>query len=135
MTTERHSGSSERREHSTRQRAAAPLGSLLVRSCFVAALTSVPLAFAACGPAARSVGDSCPDLPLYRYVFDESTKQWTRVRVETGDASTPLTDAEVTAIAKAEQSDPNCITGGGAANSISPRGDGSTALPADASRD
>jgi len=97
----------------------------LFRRALLGFAVSLPVALAACGPDGRSVGDSCPDLPLYRYVFDTSTKTWTRIHLDPGDAGEPLTDAEVSAIAKAEQQ--GCITGGGNADTLSATpGDGST---------
>ena len=39
------------------------------------------LGLPACGPDGVDVGDKCPDVPLYKYVFDEDTDQWVRVSV------------------------------------------------------
>jgi hypothetical protein len=96
------------------------------RGVLFAVLVSVPGAMVACGPDGRSVGSSCPDLPLYRSVYDPDTKTWVRVHLESADASRPLNDAEVQAIATAEQE--GCITPVGSANSITETpGDGGAA--------
>ena len=91
---------------------------------------SVSLALGACGPDGRSIGDACPDLPLYQWVYDGGAKMWTRVHRE-GDAGRPLTSDELATIAKAEQ---NCITPPGNATTLTPN-DAGTTSPVDASKD
>lgn len=91
---------------------------------------SVSLAVSACGPDGRSIGDACPDLPLYQWEYDGSVKEWTRIHRE-GDAGRPLTSDELAAIAKAEQ---HCITPAGKATTLTPN-DAGTTTPADASSD
>ena len=91
---------------------------------------SVLLAVSACGPDGRSVGDACPDLPLYQWEYDGSVKAWARIHRE-GDAGRPLTIDELAAIAKAEQ---QCITPGGNATTLAPN-DAGTTTPVDASSD
>jgi hypothetical protein len=75
---------------------------------------AVSFALAACGHEGKSAGDSCPDLPLYRYVYDADAGTWTRV-VFTGDASHPLSDDAAADITEAEE---HCITPPGNARSI-----------------
>ena len=72
-------------------------------------------ALTACGPDGRSVGDSCPDLPLYRFVYDHDAGTWTRILVTASDASEPVSGSAAEDIAKAEA---HCITGAGTAESI-----------------
>ena len=82
---------------------------------------AISLALAACGHEGKSVGDSCPDLPLYRYVYDADAGTWNRI-VFTGDASQPLSDAAAADITKAEE---HCITPAGNARTINiPSGGG-----------
>jgi hypothetical protein len=64
----------------------------------------------ACGPDAQSIGDSCPDLPLYRLVFDEDTATWKRVPVTSPDGGSPLGADDQATIAKAEA---HCLTPAG----------------------
>ncbi|HEX3596914.1 MAG TPA: hypothetical protein VHU80_17515 [Polyangiaceae bacterium] len=110
-----------KRRHATAPRPAASPGvRRFLRGVLLAGVASLPIAVVACGPDARSVGDSCPDLPLYRYVFDADTKTWIRVQVDSADGGVPLTDAQVSAIRRAEQS---CVTKAGNANSITTAGE------------
>jgi hypothetical protein len=99
------------------------------RAVFLAIAASLPFALLACGPAGASIGDACPDQPLYKWEYDGSTKAWTRVHV--GDGGEPLSDDELTAIAQANQ---HCLTPAGNATTLSPN-DAGTATPLDASRD
>jgi hypothetical protein len=92
---------------------------------------SVSLALGACGPDGRSIGDACADLPLYQWEYDGSVKMWTRIHLQ-GDASRPLTDDELAAIAQAEKQ--HCITAPGNATTLTPN-DAGTTSPVDASRD
>jgi hypothetical protein len=89
---------------------------------------SVSLAVAACGPDGRSIGDACPDLPLYQWQYDAGVKAWTRIHLE-GDGGRPLTGDELAAIAEAEQK--HCITPPGNATTLAPT-DAGTATPVDA---
>ena len=91
---------------------------------------TIPLAVVACGPDGRSLGDACPDLPLYQWQYDAGAKAWTRVHLE-GDGGRPLTSAELQAIAEAEQ---HCITPAGNATTLAPN-DAGTATPVDAATD
>ncbi len=90
----------------------------------------VSLAVSACGPEGRSMGDACPDLPLYQWEYDGSVKVWTRIHFE-GDAGRPLTIDQLAAIEKAQQ---HCITPPGNATTLSPNDAGIT-TPVDASSD
>jgi len=91
---------------------------------------SASLALVACGPDGRSVGDACPDVPLYKWEYDGSAKAWTRVHWE-GDAGRPLTSDELEASAQAET---HCITSPGHATTLRPN-DAGTVTPVDASSD
>ena len=90
----------------------------------------VSLAVGACGPDGSSIGDACPDLPLYRWEYDGGAKVWTRIHLD-GDASRPLTDDELAAIGEAEK---HCITPAGTATTLTPN-DAGTTTPVDASSD
>ena len=89
-----------------------------------------PLAVAACGPAGASIGDACPDQPLYQWEYDASAKVWTRVHPLDG-GSEPLSSDQLAAIAAADQ---HCLTPAGNATTLEPN-DAGTATPLDASSD
>jgi len=69
-------------------------------------MCAVLLGAAACGPDGRSVGDTCPDLPLYRFDLDKKTGELTRVKAN--DAG--LDPAEIAKIQSAEE---HCVTPAG----------------------
>ena len=91
---------------------------------------SVTFALCACGPEGSSIGDACPDLPLYQWEYDGSAKAWTRVHLEDGGGR-PLTSDELSAISQAEQ---HCITPAGKATTLAPN-DAGTSTPLDAASD
>ena len=91
---------------------------------------SVSVALFGCGPDGRSIGDACPDLPLYQWEYEGGAKVWTRVHLE-GDASRPLTSDELAAIAAADQ---HCTTPAGKATTLAPN-DAGTTTSVDASKD
>src|SRR5205814_3282679 len=70
------------------------------------------LGAAACGPDARSVGDSCPDLPLYRFIHDDKTDTWRRVTLTDVDGGEPLGADDLAKIRAAEA---HCVTPAGTA--------------------
>lgn len=77
-------------------------------------------ALAGCGPAGKSIGDTpdCPEQPLYRFVYDDSTNTWTRILVTASDAAVPVSGSAAEDIATAEG---NCLTEAGTAESIESR--------------
>ena len=80
--------------------------------CRVATSAFLVVAATACGPDTRSFGDACPDVPLYRLVYDGKQGAWTRVPVGSPDGGSPLGAADLAKIAAAEA---HCVTPAGAA--------------------
>jgi hypothetical protein len=71
-------------------------------------LSATLLGAAACGPDGRSVGDECPDLPLYRFVYDGTTDTWKPVTID--DAGAPLS---ADALARIQAAAQQCVTPAG----------------------
>lgn len=99
------------------------------RAAVLVFAASLPFALLACGPAGASIGDACPDQPLYTWEYDASTEAWTRVHV--GDGGQPLSADELAAVAAADK---HCLTPAGSAATLSPN-DAGTTTPLDASKD
>jgi hypothetical protein len=57
----------------------------------------------ACGPEGRSLGDACPNLPLYRFEFDKNTGTWKRLPPSSREGGDPLGASDLAKIAAADE--------------------------------